>query len=108
MDKNNLAEHLFLTKSDVEITIKKMVLENRPGKIILAESGVTKYYIYLNWEFNNKKAFLEMTITDAEGNQIGPKAKSGVKSQKTSLIEDLQSLYPECMYQILDELVDVK
>ena len=104
MDKDNLVEQLFLSKSEVENTIAQMVDQNKPGRITLTDAGRVEYYIYLQWELKGSKAILEMNILDADEAPIGKKAKSSVKSQKSTLVEDLQFLYGECMYKILDNL----
>lgn len=104
MDKDNLVEQLFLSKSKVEDTIAQMVDQNKPGRITLTDAGRVEYYIYLQWEFKGSKAALEMTISDADEAPIGKKVKSRIESQKSTLVEDLQFLYGECMYKILDNL----
>lgn len=104
MDKDNLVEQLFLSKSKVEDTIAQMVDQNKPGRITLTDAGRVEYYIYLQWELKGSKAVLEMNILDADEAQIGKKVKSSVQSKNSTLIEDLQFLYGDCMYQILDDL----
>jgi len=104
MDKDNLVEQLFLSKSKVEDTIEQMVLQNRPGKVIIADAGVVQYTINLSWQFKKGKAALEMNISDGNDNLVGPEVKSSVESQKDTLVEDLQFLYGELVYKILDDL----
>jgi len=102
MDK--LTEYLFYYKDRVEDTIEQMVLQNRPGKVIIADADVVQYTINLSWQFKKEKAALEMNISDGNDNLVGPEVKSSIESQKSTLVEDLQFLYGECMYKILDDL----
>ena len=104
MDKDNLVEQLFLSKSEVEDTIAQMVGQNKPGRITLTDAGRVEYYIYLQWELKGSKAVLEMNISDADDTPIGKKVKSSVESQNSTLVEDLQFLYGELIYKLLDNL----
>lgn len=104
MDKDNLVEQLFLSKSKVEDTIAQMVDQNKPGRITLTDAGRVEYYIYLQWELKGSKAVLKMNISDADDTLIGKKVKGSIESQNSTLVEDLQFLYGECMYKILDNL----